>query len=264
MMRPSNSGTATWVADVERGQPVVVVRPAARATRSGTGPAGSGCPARQGAPTSQLSSSPPALTVAGLGAPGGQHGDDQGVEGAELGRAVRRGGAQRGAVDRHGGRHRRRRSRRPARATNCGVSGRVLGAVEQRHRRVAAARTAGAGRSSTPHSGSSAGGSKPSPVSSTVSDRKACSCAGCRRRPGPGSVRLCGDADRHRRVAHQLGVGGLLAAEDDDGHTRARALRRGRPAKTGGPRIRTMTRSAPSSSSASSVSTSSRDGLAHR
>ena len=70
-----------------------------------------------------------------------------------------------------------------------------------------------------PHSGSSSGGSKPSPAEKHGVGQERVQLSEVRRTAvGEIAVGLCGGTDRHRRPAHQLRVGGLLATEDDDGN----------------------------------------------
>ena len=85
------------------------------------------------------------------------------------------GRAQRGAEHRQRPRRRRPRSRRTApRRRRCSPR---AGGPGSRGRRRSGRPCPSASRSRTPQLGSSTGGSKPSPVSRTVSERKACSCA---------------------------------------------------------------------------------------
>ena len=123
-----------------------------------------------------------------------EHGDDQGVQAAECVVQVIGGGPQRRGEDRQPDSLTRRVDGVGQRVREVGVPTGVVRPVEQHphlrqgrwSRTSVSERLDTRGRSSHPHAGISAGGSKPSPVSSTVSERNACSWA---RFPGPPSAR---------------------------------------------------------------------------
>ena len=116
MIRPSNSGTATWVATSSGVSPSSESAQVAR-LQVRHSPCRIGMSSAASAATSQSSSSPPAVAVAGRGAAGGEHGDDQRVAGAQVAEQARRRRSRRRSVKigtpTPAG---RRRSRRPARA----------------------------------------------------------------------------------------------------------------------------------------------------
>ena len=149
-----------------------------------------------------------------------EHGDDDRVhpleQVVEL-RAARRAASRRTRAPRW---PRTPRPRRPAcRRTRCSRRPRASGRTRCRRwggRAGAAARHAG--RGARPYSGSTSGGSKPSPVSRIVSDRNRASWARLPRaafaQVGQG---LGGHPGGHRGQRHQLRVRGRLAAEHHRG-----------------------------------------------
>ena len=214
MIRPSNSGTATWVATSSGDRPSSLAAHCARDAGQAQALQDRARPARRAAPTSQASSSPPAPTRRRVRrrrrrARSTTSASARAAAFEQLGL----GGAQRGAE------HRQRPAARgldrvAQRLDVRGVAGQVLGAVvEHGDGRAVVACGARAGPA-RPRSGVATGGAKPWPVSSTVSDRKACSW---RRFSGAAlrqvGVRLRATPAGHRGLLHQLGVGRLLAAE---------------------------------------------------
>lgn len=150
------------------------------------------------------------------GTTGGQDRDDQGVEGAEFGEQVRGGPAQGGAEDRHG--HGAAGGvDRPREITDeAGVSAGLVGAVVQdaHPRQVGIGR---GGRVAAPL------GQRGRRIEALAGEQDGVGQEGVQLGEvrGPAlrevGVRLGGDADGDGGVAHQLGVGQLLAAEHDDG-----------------------------------------------
>ena len=244
MIRPSNSGTATWVAASSGRQPVVAGRPRRarlvvrhRPCRIGTSSAAS-------APTSQASSSPPALTPRRAGAARREHGDDQGVRGARACRSSSgSAGAQRGAEHRQrAGRRRPRRACRARRRRRC--SRELVGPVVEDGRRPgrrSSRSTSRAARSRIPHDGQLDGrvealageqhrvgeeGVQLAEVGRAAlgqvgvrlggDARRAPSTAPSARRPGPARRRARPPAGRPRSTASSPSCQARRAAEDPD------------------------------------------------
>ena len=255
MIRPSNSGTATWVATSSG------VRPSSESAQALSGPGQAQPLQDRDVQRGQGGDVPRLVVPAGgrggrLGAAGRQHRDDQGVQRAELGQQVVGCAAQRRAEDRHRdgpvlrlhGVGQRMHERR--------VAGRLMRPVVQDPDPAAlsAARST-AGRSSRPQAGSRVGGSKPSPVSSTVSQTEGVQLRrGCPARPRPGTGGPAPPPRSARWTAASARRPGSARRPARSSARRPRGPRPARPARTGRyPRIRTITRSAPSSTAGSSV-----------
>ena len=207
MSRPSNSGTATWVAASSGRQPVVVGRPRSRGAGQAERPAGSGRrarpvrrrprPRRRRPPTRRPASVPPAastVTTIASAAPSS-------VAAAR----ARRCAARRSTPAAAGRRRPRSRAHSASTKRCCPPAGGRGSRARRRSGRRASRRGALQRR---PSSAASTGGAKPWPVSSTrVGEEARAAARGCPGRPAPGR---CGPAAAtpggHRGQLHQLGV----------------------------------------------------------
>ena len=248
MIRPSNSGIATWVRRVQRGQPVVVRRPGRAAAGQAQALQDPARRASASAPTSHASSSPPAWAVAGLRAAGREHGDDQRVRGAQRRRAgpgpagrsdaVKTGSAwPPGVLD-----------RRAQRLDERGVPGHVVRpVVEDGDRRAGGG--PGRPREHAPSPARPPAARNPWPVSSTVSDRKSVQLRpGCpgrrgRGRRAPRRPRPTGTVDSSISSAS----GACSPPSTTTGRGPASSASRPSCQARRPPRMRTTTRSPPSS-----------------
>ena len=174
MIRPSNSGIATCAAASSGDSPSSLSAQARRlVVRHSACRIGTSSPAS--APTSQASSSPPAARQRGPGAARGEHGHHEHVGRAQRRRSARaRRPAATSSTPAAAARPRPRSPGTAPRRTRCS---RPRGGPGSRAPPTTGPSTSRASRSSTPQAGVGCGGAKPYPVSSTVSQRNACSSA---------------------------------------------------------------------------------------
>ncbi len=214
-MRPSNSGTATWVATSSGLMPSSLPTHWARELVRHS-PCRIGMSRAARCSTFQLSSSPPADDGRRVAPPGGQHGGHHARR--RVPSSVQQlgfGGAQRCAV------HRQRPCRPPSsmacaqRLDVAGVAGQLLGAVVQ-HRDASGRRFGDRARrrSSTPQVGMLTGGVETDPGHQHgVGQERVQLAQVLDAALREVDVRLHRDACGDRGVAHQFGVGRLLPAD---------------------------------------------------
>lgn len=212
--RPSNSGTAIWVAASSGETPSSFSSQAARGlVRQSAWSTGTSRPVR--APASQDSSSPCGRRGRGLGAARREDGGHYDVRGTEFVDELRFGRPERGYVQREGAGARVLHGR-AERLDERGVPAHVVGAVVE-HRDGRAGDVPGGPLQRAP------GGRRGGRLEAVAGEQHGVGEeAGQLLQVGGAAVRevgvrLRGDADGHGRRRHQLCVGGLFTCQYDDG-----------------------------------------------